>query len=172
MMNSMNNLELIKDLESRYNILNADVIRDTQIAIDVENNDVHTVLAFLKSQGWRQLSILTNIDWLEDGEYQLVYIIFNWDNPIWVQVRTRISRENPTFPTITTVYPGAKYYERDVHEFFGVVFEGNPDSLHQLFLEGWDDMPPLRKDFDAKAYSDRKYRKREYGVDYNNKEVK
>ncbi len=172
MMNSMNNQELINDLQSRYNILNADILRDTQIAIDVENNDVHTILAFLKSQGWKQLSILTNVDWLEEGKYQLVYIIFNWDNPIWVQVRTKIDRDNAVFPTITTVYPGAKYYERDVHEFFGVKFEGNPDSDKQLFLEGWDDVPPLRKDFDAKAYSDKKYRKREYAVDYNNKGAK
>ena len=172
MMNSMNNQALIDDLKARFNVLNADVIRDSQIAVDVENNEVHTMLAYLKSIGWRQLSILTNIDWIEEGKFQLVYIIFNWDNPIYVQVRTKIDRENPKFNTITTVYPGAKYYERDVHEFFGVEFEGNPDSLKQLFLENWDDIPPLRKDFDAKAYSDKKYNKRTYKHDYNNKEVK
>ncbi len=170
MMNSMSNNELINDLKGRYNILNADVIRDTQIAVDLVNGDVHSVLAYLKSQGWRQLSILTNIDWIDEGKYQLVYIIFNWDNPIWVQVRTKIDRDNAKFPTITSVYPGAKYYERDVHEFFGVEFDGNPEALQQLFLEGWDDIPPLRKDFDAKAYSDKKYSKREYTTDFNTKE--
>ncbi|XMB86407.1 NADH-quinone oxidoreductase subunit C [Mycoplasmatota bacterium WC44] len=169
MTNSMNNQALVKDLEARFNLLNVDIVRDSQIAIDIENNDVHTVLAYLKSIGWRQLSILTNVDWIEEGKYELVYIIFNWDNPIYIQVRTKIDRENPKFRTITPVYPGAKYYERDVHEFFGVEFEGNPDSLKQLFLENWDDMPPLRKDFDAKAYSDRKYAKREYTTDFSNK---
>lgn len=169
MTNSMNNQALIKELELRFNILNSDIVRDSQIAIDVENNEIHTVLTYLKSAGWKQLSMLTNIDWIEEGKYQLVYIIFNWDNPIYIQVRTKIDRVDPKFRTITPIYAGAKYYERDVHEFFGVEFEGNPDSLKQLFLEGWDDIPPLRKDFDAKAYSDRKYPKREYTKDFSNK---
>jgi len=165
----MNNKTLIADLESRFTLLNVDYIRESQVGIDVENNEVHTLLAYLKSMGWKQLSILTNIDWIKEDKFQLVYIIFNWDNPIYIQVRTKIDRENPVFRTITSVYPGAKYYERDVHEFFGVEFEGNPDSMKQLFLENWDEMPPLRKDFDAKAYSDRKYAKREYTTDFSNK---
>ncbi|QVK21774.1 NADH-quinone oxidoreductase subunit C [Mycoplasmatota bacterium] len=168
-MNSMNNQALVSELENRFSLLNVDLVSESQVAIDISNNDVHTVLAYLKSLGWKQLSMLTNVDWIEEGKYQLVYIIFNWDNPIYIQVRTKIERENPVFRTVTSVYPGAKYYERDVHEFFGVKFEGNPDSEKQLFLENWDDLPPLRKDFDAKAYSDRKYAKREYTKDFSNK---
>jgi NADH-quinone oxidoreductase subunit C len=48
-----------------------------------------------------------------------------------------------------------------------VEFEGNEMSYKQLFLENWDDMPPLRKDFDSKAYSDRKYPVREYKKDFS-----
>lgn len=169
MMNSMNNVELIKDLESRFTVLNADVLRDTQIAVDVENKDVHSVLAYLKGQGWRQLSILTNIDWIEEGKYQLVYIIFNWDNPIWVQVRTKIDRDNAKFPTITPVYPGAKYYERDVHEFFGVEFEGNEDSYKHLFLELWEADCPMKKDFDPEEFSNERFGNREYKTEFPRK---
>ena len=56
-----------------------------------------------------------------------------------------------------------------MHEFFGVEFEGNPDSNKQLFLENWDDMPPLRKDFDSIKYSDSKYKMREYKTDFSKK---
>ena len=80
---------------------------------------------------------------------------------------TNVDRDKPVFTTITNIYPGAQYYERDVHEFFGVEFEGNPDSYKQLFLENWDDIPPLRKDFDAVAYSDRKYPARKYKANFS-----
>ncbi len=168
-MNNMNIELLEKDVCSKFQVLNIDNVSNNQISFDVENNEVHSVLSYLKSIGWIQLSLLTCVDWIKDNKFQLVYIIFNWEMPIRIQVRTLISREDPIFRTITTIYTGAKYYERDVHEQFGVVFEGNPESLKQLFLEEWDDMPPLRKDFDPKAYSDRKYSKREYKANYETK---
>lgn len=170
-MNSMNNniTELVDDLKVKFNILSVDHPLKNQISIDVTNGELHSALAYVKSLGWIQLSILSCIDWIDDNEFQLVYIVFNWQKAITIQVRTKIKRDEAKFSTITSIYPGAQYYERDVHEFFGVVFEGNPDSNKQLFLENWDDIPPLRKDFDPVAYSDRKYPKREYKKDYNTK---
>ena len=157
---------ILTKVKERYDLLNVDIVMANQVALDIENSDVHSLLTFLRGAGWRQLSILTCVDWIDDGELQLVYILMNWDLPVRLQVRTRIVRDDPKFLTITNIYPGAKYYERDVHEFFGVVFEGNDDALKQLFLEEWDDIPPLRKDFDSRAYSDRKYAKREYKKDF------
>ena len=66
------------------------------------------------------------------------------------------------------IFPGCKYYEREAHEFFGIKFPGNPDYEKQLILEEWDDLPPMRKDFDPRAYSDRKFSKMEYSNDYVN----
>jgi NADH-quinone oxidoreductase subunit C len=160
----MNNLK--NELCSRFTIENTDIVTHDQIAFDVENNELHSLVSCLKSMGWKQLSMITCIDWIDEGHFQLVYILFNWENPIRIQVRTRVERDNPVFRTITTIFNGAKYYERDVHEFFGIEFVGNPDSKKQLFLENWDDMPPLRKDFDSKAYSDKKYTKREYTTNF------
>jgi len=68
--------------------------------------------------------------------------------------------------SILPIYPGCKYYERECHEFFGVKFPGNPDYEKQLILENWDDIPPMRKDFDPEAYSTRKFPQREYSETY------
>jgi len=160
---------LVEDVSKKFNVLSIDEITSSQVSFDLDKNEVHSALSYIKSIGWRQLSLLTCVDWIEENEFQLVYIVFNWENGIRIQFRARIDRELAQFRTITNIYPGAKYYERDVHEFFGVKFEGNPDSLKQLFLENWDDMPPLRKDFDSKAYSDRKYPARKYNKNFNNK---
>jgi NADH-quinone oxidoreductase subunit C len=167
-MNSMN--DIINDLKNKFNPINVDVVNERQFAIDVENEELHTILAYLKAQGWRQLTLLTCIDWIKENKFQLVYIIYNWENPITINVRTKIERDNPKFRTIVPIYPGAEFYERDVHEFFGVEFEGNERSTKPLFLELWDDIPPLRKDFDPLAYSKKKFDVRDYKVDFIPKE--
>ncbi|BEP29438.1 NADH-quinone oxidoreductase subunit C [Helicovermis profundi] len=159
-MNSMNSI--YENLNSKFNILSVDYPDDMQMAIDLEEKDIHTVLAYLKSDGYTQLSILTCVDWLKEGVLQLVYVIFNWDSGIHILVRTKLDRDKPLFRTVMEIYPGAEFYERDVHEFFGVEFEGNERSYKHLFLELWDAEPPMRKDFDTQAYSDKKYAPREY----------
>ena len=172
MTNSMNNAEvLIQSVAQRFDVVKTEILDANQVAIDIEIRDVIAALSFLQSEGWSQLSILTCVDWIEQGQYQLVYILFNWDKPVRIQLRTLVDRPNPKVQSVMNIYPGAKYYERDVHEFFGVEFEGNPESNKQLFLENWDDIPPLRKDFISKEYSDRKYKARTYKKDYNTKEV-
>lgn len=159
-MNSMNSI--YENLKSKFNILSVEYPDDMQMAIDLDEKDIHTVLAYLKSIGYNQLSILTCVDWLKEGKFQLVYIVFNWENGIHILVRTKLDRDNPKFRTIIGIYPGAEFYERDVHEFFGVEFEGNERSYKHLFLELWDDMPPMRKDFDPQEYADRKFPARVY----------
>lgn len=158
----MNNQEyVIEFVTSRFSTLQVEVVDPYQVSFVVEQGLVHPILAALKLEGWIQLSYLSAIDWLKDNEFELVYILMNWEKPLYIQVRTRIPRDNPVMPSILPIYPGAKYYERECHEFFGVTFPGNPGHEKQLILEEWDDIPPLRKDFDPKAYSDARFASRQ-----------
>ena len=168
MMNSINNVELVNNLVNKtIKVIKYEVIDKYQVAYQVEKRDVHKLLTLLKSQGWKQLSYLSAIDWIVENEFEVVYILFNWEKPVYIQIRTRIDRDNPVMETILPIFSGAKYYEREVHEFFGIAFPGNPDYEKQLILEGWDDIPPLRKDFDPEVYSDKKFPKRKYSHDYS-----
>jgi len=170
MMNSTNSKpglsEIVSELDGRFALEGVSYVQYHEVAIDMVEPDLHQGLTYLKNAGFRQLSALTCVDWLEEGVFQLIFNVFDWKKGIRVILRVKIPRENPRFTTITSIYNGAKYYEREVHEFFGVVFDGNPDALKQLFLENWDDLPPMRKDFDSRAYSDRKYVKREYKTSF------
>ena len=166
-MNSINNVDFLKSLvEGKYKVNKTEVIDQYQMSFEVEKDEVHRLLSELKLEGWKQLSYLSAIDWLDENEFELVYIVFNWDRPVYVQIRTRIDRENPVMNSILPIFEGCKYYEREAHEMFGIKFPGNPDHELQLVLEEWDDMPPLRKDFDPQAYSDRKFPVREYKNDF------
>lgn len=170
MTNSMNNVEYVSNLvENSVTVNKKEVIDQYQMSFEINKEDVLGTLTLLKSEGWIQLSYLSAIDWLADGEFELVYIIFNWEKPVYVQIRTRLDRENAEMPTILPIYPGCKYYEREAHEYFGIKFPGNKDHHKPLILEDWDDLPPLRKDFDPKAYSDAHFSSREYSNTFENK---
>jgi len=159
----MNNVnDVVSLVEASFEVKKVDIVDQYQVSFDVEKTEVHRLLTRLKSEGWIQLSYLSAIDWLEDNEFELVYIVFNWEKPVYIQVKTRLDRDNASMDTILPIYPGCKYYEREAHEFFGIKFPGNPDFEKQLILEKWDDIPPLRKDFDPQAYSDRKFPVRKY----------
>ncbi len=168
MTNSINNLDYVRELvENKVKVKLTEVVDPQQIAFEIEKDDIHLLLSALKSAGWKQLSYLSAVDWPEENKFELVYILFNWDKPVYIQIRSKIDRENPVVDSILPMFPGAKYYEREAHEFFGISFPGNPDHHKQLILEEWDDIPPLRKDFDPAAYSDRKFPKREMKADYS-----
>ena len=172
----MNNINIIKELiTSRFTCETVEEIDQHQLAVVVAKNDVHHLLSVLKLEGFRQLSYLSAVDWPEDNVFELVYIVMNWEKALHVQIRTKIDREHPEMASVLPIYPGCKYYERECHEFFGVSFTGNPDHKKQLILEEWDDIPPLRKDFDPRSYSDAHFPKRVYEDRYtvlNNQESK
>ena len=172
----MTNIEFVKELvHNSFKPLKEEIVDQYQISFEMKKKDVHLLLSTLKQAGWRQLSYLSAIDWIEENEFELVYILMNWEKPVHIQIRTRVDRNNPEMNSILPIFPGAKYYEREAHEFFGIKFPGNPDFHKQLVLEEWDDMPPLRKDFDPKAYSDAHFARREYTTDYkelNNQQSK
>lgn len=172
----MTNVEIVRNIvESNIKVNKTEVIDQYQVSFEINKDDVHSILSTLKLQGWKQLSYLSAIDWIDEDEFELVYIVMNWDKPVHVQIRTRIDRNNPVMNSILPIFEGCKYYEREAHEFFGIKFPGNPDHEKQLILEEWDDIPPLRKDFDPRAYSDAHFAKREYTTDYkelNNQDSK
>lgn len=63
-------------------------------------------------------------------------------------VRSQTERANPKLPTITPVYPGAVFYEREVHDLVGIDIEGHPDLRPLVLPEDWPQgIYPLRKDW-------------------------
>lgn len=158
--------KIINEIKTALEPLTIETPAFRQIAVVVKPEAIHNSLAYLRQKGFTQLSIVTCIDWIKDSELEMVYVLFNWTDGIHIQLRARIDREKPVMVTATDIFPGARYYEREVNEFFGVEFPGNEDAAKPLFLELWDDLPPLRKDFDPQAYSDSKFPMRERGNEF------
>jgi len=93
------------------------------------------------------LEAITGVDWIKEDQLEVVYDFSRYDFDLCrVAVRVRVSRTDPHLPTITPVYTGANWHERETHDFFGVIFDGHP-YLIPLLLPEDADFHPLRKDF-------------------------
>lgn len=94
------------------------------------------------------LESITGVDWIKEQQIEVVYDFNLWDELCRVVIRTRTDRAAPVVPTISDIYSGANWHERETHDFFGVTFTGHPD-LSPLLLEDDADYHPLLKDFKA-----------------------
>ena len=92
------------------------------------------------------LDTITGVDWMAEGQMEVVYDYFHPAKALRVVVRTRIPRGNPEIATILKVFPGANWHERETHDFFGIRFLGHP-NLTPFLLPEDADYHPLRKDF-------------------------
>ena len=92
------------------------------------------------------LDTITGVDWMAEGQMEVVYDYFHPAKALRVVVRARIPRDNPEIATILKVFPGANWHERETHDFFGIRFLGHP-NLTPFLLPEDADYHPLRKDF-------------------------
>jgi NADH-quinone oxidoreductase subunit C len=85
------------------------------------------------------------VDWKEQG-LEVVARLDNLDAGVAVSMRTRLPPGATRCPTLTGVFRGADWMERECYDMFGVVFEGHPDLRRILLGEDWEGYP-LRKDY-------------------------
>lgn len=110
---------------------------------------VVTAADFLDRHGF-VIDTVTGVDWMAAGEMEVIYDYFHLTDPLHVVVRTRIPRDTPELPTISKIFPGANWHERETHDFLGIRFLGHPD-LSPLLLPEDATYHPLRKDFTGAA---------------------
>jgi NADH-quinone oxidoreductase subunit C len=123
-----------------------------QLELACASDQLVTTLALLKAAGFAHLSNIMCVDRIADGKFELMYNLWSYAHRLHATVKVPLPRLESRAPTALSLWPQAQVYEREIHEFFGVVFTGNPD-LGPFFLHNWRDLPPLRKDFDSREYS-------------------
>ncbi|CAG36048.1 NADH-quinone oxidoreductase subunit C [Desulfotalea psychrophila] len=95
------------------------------------------------------LESITGVDWPKEEEIESVYDFNRYDEHSFrIVIRTRTSRDTPVIPSITSVYNGANWHERETRDFFGIDFTGHPHLIPLLLPEDAD-FHPLLKDFKA-----------------------
>lgn len=112
------------------------------------------------------LSAISCVDWIDDNEFELVYHFWSYTRKVIVSAKVRIPRgEEPHYTSISRLWQPAKFFERDIHEMFGIVFDGN-DDMERFILTEWKGMPPMRKDFITREYALNNFHFKDYHPDW------
>lgn len=139
---------------------------DRRIRMDVAADSLPTLLELLRGRAsYVHLSAISCVDWIKDDEFELVYHLWSYESNNLVSVHTRIPRSPGVYVSVYDIYHPAAFFERDIHEMYGVYFEGSPD-MERFILTEWDGPPPMRKDFDAEAWVNRKFNFQDYHPDW------
>ena len=115
--------------------------RGYHLAIEARKENLLRVIKFFDDKGFylEDLCCVDYADYLE-----LVYFFNNHTELFRIKTTIKLTPDKPSAPTISNIYTMAHWYEREIHEFFGVYFENHP-NLTYLFLHDGIDSYPLRK---------------------------
>ena len=109
---------------------------------EVSAADLQNVARFFDEKGF-YLTMIACVDYREYLE--LVYIFANHASLCKVKISLKVDPARPVAPTVSAVFDCAYWYEREIREFYGVLFDGHPDMTY-LFLHEGIDFYPLRKE--------------------------
>jgi NADH-quinone oxidoreductase subunit C len=131
-----------------HNYASSDVVYH-MISVPVSNWVDITQAAF--DAGFDTFVDLTAIDhFAEAPRFEVAVNIISMTQVQRLIITTRVPYDNPTVPTLTDVFVGANFYEREAYDLVGVVFDGHPDLTRILLPDDWVGHP-LRKDYDIGA---------------------
>lgn len=149
---------LYETLKQRFELGELTTKRDDLGFITVERAYLRAVAQHLRDvEGFTHLVLLTAVDWLEEGKFQLTYLLGNREKAIDVGLRVMIPRDKAEMESIHDLWPTAATYQRELREMFGIDFPGSPDLMDDFILEGWTGIPPYRREFDTKQFAEQNF---------------
>lgn len=148
----MSQIEEKLHLFLKENVVELKIPRERRIFVRIKKESFNDIIKYLvNSLGFRHLSTITGVDL--GKEIELLYHLSH--NGIELSLGLTLSKNDACISTITDVIPGAVLYEREVHDLFGVNFEGHPDLSPLLLPEEWPkEVYPLRKEHSLEELRD------------------
>ena len=122
--------------------------RGDQTEIRIRPGDLPQVMRTLHDEPDLRFEYLADLCGVDTGTtLQVVYHLWSDASPDWLRVIVDgIPREEPRLPSLTFLWKGAEWMEREAYDMFGLVFEGNRD-LRRIYMPDSFLSFPLRKDF-------------------------
>ncbi len=146
----MNVAEVVQNLKAQLgDEIKAEIEFMGEFTLEVTKEHIVDVLSFLKKTpepGYEVLMDYTGVDYLEPFKYtEIVYWLHNPSNYQRIRITLKAERD-VELPSITSLWEGADWYERELYDLFGVRFIGHPDLKRILMPDDWRGHP-LRKDY-------------------------
>jgi NADH-quinone oxidoreductase subunit C len=126
-----------------------------EMSIYVERGSIREACALLREDSacpFNFLSDITCVDWYpSEPRFEVIYHLLSMSKKERVRLKVRLNGSSPAIESLTSIWPGANYFEREVFDLFGIRFTGHPYLRRILMPEDWEGHP-LRKDYPVEGY--------------------
>jgi len=118
-----------------------------ELTLTVPREEVRTACEVLRTAGYNFFEDMTAVDWFPAlPRFQLSYHLLSHAFKERIRLRVVVSEADGAVDSITSVWPAANFYEREVFDLFGIHFNGHPDLRRIMMPDDWKGHP-LRKDY-------------------------
>ncbi len=127
-------------------------IRDTEFhrgraTLIADPAHIKAIISHLFTKGYGFVASVHGVDYYpEEPRLGVLYELLDMNTVDRISVKARVPTDNPRIETITELWPGAEFPEREVYDMFGVEFDGHPDLRRILMPEDYEGHPQ-RRDF-------------------------
>lgn len=137
-----------------------------EIVLTVKRDEIENVLRTLRDkEQFQQLMDIAGVDYPSRAErFEVVYCLLSVTRNLRLIVKVSTDEATPV-PTVTTLWPNAGWYEREVYDLYGVLFAGNTD-LRRILTDYGFQGHPFRKDFPLTGYVELRYSEEDQRVVY------
>ncbi len=164
-------MNLLKRLIDDFNITDIVERRPGLTIFEVSKDRAERLIRELRDRdGYTHLSFITCVDLIEDGVLCVTYMLHNYELKNSLGIHVKLDRDHAEMTSIHRLWAQAWTYQRELREMYGINFPGSPRIDEDFCLEGWDQIPPMRRDFDTAAYSTENFGHREGRVSENPRE--
>lgn len=123
-----------------------------ELNLTIAADDIVGACQAVQEAGYNFLEDVTAVDWYpNEPRFQVTYHIVSHCLKERVRLRVMLESGNPVVTTITTVWPSANFYEREVFDLFGIRFAEHPNMRRIMMPDDWEGHP-LRKDYPVEGY--------------------
>jgi len=134
---------------SRESIEGTDEFRG-DLTVTVRRTDIVRIATFLRDDpglSFEQIIDVIGVDmYRPEFRFEVVYVLYSIKNKEYLRLKVRVEEDHPVVPSVTGVWAGANWAEREAYDMLGIKFEGHPD-LRRLYMPEEFEYHPLRKDF-------------------------
>jgi NADH-quinone oxidoreductase subunit C len=123
-----------------------------ELTLTVASTEIRAACATVQAAGYNFFEDMTAVDWYPLApRFQLSYHILSHALKERIRLRVLLDEPEPSVDSITPVWPGANFYEREVFDLFGIHFADHPDLRRIMLPDDWKGHP-LRKDYPVEGY--------------------
>ncbi|NLI30117.1 MAG: NADH-quinone oxidoreductase subunit C [Nitrospiraceae bacterium] len=122
-----------------------------QVSVSVDRSVAHEILAFLHDSmelRFDMLVALTAVDYADKKpvRFEVVYQLLSTTRCGSIRIKAPVPEDDCSIATVTDIWKGANWFERECYDMFGITFTGHPELRRILMPEDWQGHP-LRKDY-------------------------